>query len=234
MVKAKLRIPDTIVSFNGKVGRGGNAMIKSVKDLLKDHPSTDVFCFQECEGYIEELRREFNGGWYLYVRGGWDESRMSPVMVRKAEGFPKREYGAGWGVVRNKLPWEHKKRKPGRTWTWVKVGQVWVMSLHRVTDGNGENKRAYREEAKRLVNFMERGNDRSIIIVGDTNTGYRATHDGSMRDVRAQVGGRLIADQSDPGIDYALTSQHISAHMRRTKRYGSDHQAAVMSRIRLS
>ena len=233
----KLGIPDTIVSFNAKVGRGGKAVIQSTMEILDDNPGTDVIVYQEAEGYVDDLRRRFERGWNVYARGGRPESRMNPVMVRKHDAFPRRQYGAGWGVVSNNIDWigpKHGLKHEGRTWTWVKVGQVYVMSLHRVTAGDGKNKKAYQEEATRLINFMERGNKpRNIIVFGDTNTGYKATHDGSMRDIRAQVKGRLISDQQSPGIDYALTTASIKATMQRTKQYGSDHKAAVMRGIKV-
>jgi hypothetical protein len=240
-MSVRLSVPDTIVSFNAKVGRGGPAMIKSVREILDDHPHTDVLLFQECEGYIDDLRRAFTGpnkGWYVYCRDGWKESMMNPVMVRKATGFPKRTYGGGWGTIINKTPWigpKHGLHHPGRTWTWVKVGKVHVVSLHRVTGGQAKNKQAYLEEARRLTRFFEaKRPEASVIVFGDTNTGYRDTHDGSMRDIRAEVEGRLIADQESPGIDYALTTRNVSATMQRTQQYGSDHKMVVMRGIKVS
>jgi hypothetical protein len=236
-----VRMPDTIVSYNTKVGRAEQEVVASIRDILDDNPKTDVLVLQEAEGYVSALRRAFTGpnkGWYVYAQKGWSESRMNPVMVRKDPGYPKRDYEKGWDVLRNRTHWigpVHGNDHPGRTWTWVLVGGLYVLSLHRATDGNGKNKRAYWEEAQRLEAFFERGNgDRDIVVFGDTNTGLGATHDGSMRQIRHEVGGKLIADLDEPGIDYALTSRSVSGTVVRTRYYGSDHKAAVMRGITVS
>jgi endonuclease/exonuclease/phosphatase family metal-dependent hydrolase len=231
----QLHVPDTVVSYNTRVGRDGQDVVKSIRMILDQHPHTDVLCLQECEGYIEDLRRHFNGGWYVYCRAGWDESRMNPVMVRKSDGYPKRVYNKGWGTIINQAHWTgpvHGLDKPGRTWTWVKVGRLYVVSLHRATDGNGQNKRAYQEEARRLTRFFTaKRADASVLVFGDTNTSMKASHRGSMRDIRSIVQGRLIADLQDPGVDYALTTRNVQAWVKRTKEYGSDHKAVVMRGI---
>jgi hypothetical protein len=233
-----LETPHTIISFNARVSRGDEAMIRSVKGILHDHAGTDVLLFQECAEYVDALRRTFSDDWIIYARDGWPESLHNPVMVRKDPGFPRRSYGAGWGTVRNKTRWIgpiHGLDHAGRTWTWVKVGTVYVMSLHRATDGDGQNRRAYLEEAGRLKEFMRRGQrPRHIIIFGDTNTAYRAKHPGSMENIRADVKGRLLVDTRDPGIDYALVTRNVAAKVNRTENYGSDHLAAVMRGVRLS
>ena len=233
----KLPVPDTIVSYNTKVARPGFEVVKSIRQILHDNPETDVLCLQEAQGYIDDLRRNFNGGWYLYAKSGWTESMQNPVMVRKKQGFPARDYTHGWGVVKNMRHWigpKHGWDHPGRTWTWVKVGQLYVMSLHRATDGDGQNKRAYIEEAERLEGFMERRGQKPVVIIGDTNTGLHAQHPGSMQKIKEHVRGKLIADADDPGIDYALTSKGVEGIVHRTQHYGSDHQAAVMRRIRVT
>lgn len=228
------QIPDTIVSYNAHVGRRGHEVIKSVRDILNDNPETDVICFQESQTYVEDLRRAFNGGWYIYAKGGWTESMQNPVMVRRSWAF--REYGHGWGTVKNLKHWigpVHDWDHPGRTWTWVKVGQLYVMSLHRATEGSGQNKRAYLEEAHRLEGFLERRGTKPVVIIGDTNTAPRADHLGSMQKITEHTRSKLIVDEEEPGIDYALTSKGVDGVLNRTKHYGSDHKAAVMKRIRV-
>ena len=230
----ELRIPDTVVSFNLEVGRGSEEAIESIRRLLDDQPSTDVLCLQEAENYAADLRKAFEGGWNFYAKEGWVESQNCPVMVRKQSGFPPRTFGRGWGVVRNYTNWTgplYGKEHPGRTWTWVKAGQVYVMSLHRCTEGKDKNQRAYKEEATKLSLFMTMRTGKPLIIIGDTNTAPRAAHSGSMREIASQVGGRLVWDDREMSVDYALVSREVHGDVRRTESYGSDHKAAVMKKI---
>lgn len=234
--KSRLALPDVVVSFNAEVGRGGPAMIKSVRGILEDHPSTDALLFQEAGGYVDDLRKAFGERWHIYAKSGWPESDNCPVMTRRQPGFPGRKYGGGWGTVRCHKGWVGPKaglRHPGRTWTWVKVGKVYVLSLHRVWGGEQDfkgNGEAYLEEAKELTAWISR--HQPCLVFGDTNTGYHETHPGSMRNIRARVKGKLVADEDNPGIDYALL-KGVNAKVHRTVPYGSDHRAAVMNGIKL-
>jgi endonuclease/exonuclease/phosphatase family metal-dependent hydrolase len=228
--------PDTIISYNAQVNRDIGAVVKSLRMMLRDHPHTDVVVLQEAQQYVDFLRKAFVGNWWIYGRKGRAEGLMNPVMVRKAINFPKRKWGPGWGTIANTTDWigpKHGLKHEGRTWTWVLVGDVYVLSLHRATDGAGQNRKAYLEEAGRLTQFFEKRQGKDIIVFGDTNTGIGADHPGSMQRIREKVHGRLIADEP-AGVDYALTTRSITASVERTKTYGSDHKAAVMRGIKVT
>ena len=228
-------VPECIVSFNAEVGRGGPAMCHSILQIIAAHPRVSVILLQESEGYVDDLRRAF-GSWRVYAKDGWPESAQCPLMVKRSVYEPRTDYQQNWGTVRCQIGWIGPKegiRHTGRTWTWVKVGGIYCLSLHRAWGGEGfmGNDRAYREEGHRLTAWIK---DHSpAIVFGDTNTAWWARHPGSMRDIREAVHGRLIADQDRPGIDYALTTR-LTATVRRSADVGSDHNPVVMSGIRLS
>lgn len=227
------RAPRCIVSFNGKVGRGGPAMVRSIKGIITDHPQVSVILLQESEGYVDDLRKHFKG-WKVYAKAGWPESDNCPVMVKRTAYAPRVRYKKTWGTLSCGLGWDgpHGQHHPGRTWTWVKVGGVYILSLHRVWGGEGfkGNDKAYREEGRKLTEWIK--NHQPAIVFGDTNTAWTATHKGSMRDIRAAVKGKLICDEDNAGIDYALVTK-LSAQVHRGKDYGSDHHCVAMSGISL-
>lgn len=229
--------PECIVSFNAQVGRGGPAMIRSVRQIIEAHPRVSVFLFQESEGYVDDLRKSFKG-WKVYAKGGWPESDNCPIMVKRTAYLPRVKYQKNWGTLTCTRRWtgpKAGKRHPGRTWTWVKVGGIYVMSLHRLWGGEQDykgNGDAYLEEARKLTEWTL-NRQAPVIIFGDTNCGFDERHKGSMRDIREGVNGRLIADKDKAGIDYALTRK-VTAEVRRSKDVGSDHNPVVMSGIKVT
>lgn len=227
------RHPEVIVSFNAEVGRGGKAAVHSIRGIIEDHPRVSVIALQESEGYVDDLRQTFKG-WKTYAKAGWPESDNCPIMVKRSEYTPRTRYGKTWGTLKCNRTWIGPKaglKHPGRTWTWVKVGGVYVLSLHRVWGGERDfkgNGAAYAEEARKLTEWIRE--HQPCVVFGDTNCGFYEKHDNSMRDIREAVNGLLIADDNEPGIDYALTKR-VTGVVRRTKTYGSDHKAAVLNGI---
>jgi endonuclease/exonuclease/phosphatase family metal-dependent hydrolase len=229
-------VPECIVSFNAEVGRGGVAMTRSIKQIIEAHPRVSVILLQESEGYVDDLRKNFKG-WKTYAKKGWSESDNCPIMVKRTSYAPRMRYQQTWGTLKCDKGWigpKAGKKHPGRTWTWVKVGGIYILSLHRVWGGEQDfkgNGAAYQEEARKLTGWI-RNKDAPVIVFGDTNCGYHETHPHSMRDIRDNVRGKLIADEDKAGIDYALVKR-LSAEVRRSGDVGSDHNPVVMSGIKV-
>ena len=220
---------DCIVSYNAKVNRHPAEVVTAIKRIIKDNPSIDVIVLQEAGEYVHALRGL--KGWKVYAKSGWRESMNNPILVRRRISIPKTVWGVNWGVIRCTIPWTGPKegiKHPGRTFTWVKVGSTWIVSIHRVTGGREKNKKSYLEERDKISQFVwTRAKSSPCVVFGDTNTAYNANYDGSMQDLANRTGGRLVADKGDAGIDYALVKQ-LRAVVHRTKEYGSDHRAAVL------
>lgn len=221
--RRRLRV---IASWNAHVGRSPLAVVAAVRCLIRD-TNADVVCLQEARGYVTALRLAFPR-WRVYARAGWRDATHNPVMVRRAL-RRGRYYGRGWGTVRNRIGWEYRGNpKPGRTWTWVRVDGVRILSLHRLAGiAHKANMASYAREAELLREwFDERGG--AALVIGDANAGPTHPHrDGLMRLAR-EVGAVVIADPDEPGIDYAV-AHHVRGHLERTNHYGSDHRAAVLT-----
>jgi endonuclease/exonuclease/phosphatase family metal-dependent hydrolase len=226
MPNRKLR---TIVSYNCHVGRHPAEMTRELRNLIRD-TRADVICLQEARGYINAIRLAFPR-WKVYAKPGWPDSDHCPVMVRRS--IPRgRVYGRGWGTVRIEQGWVYTGNggatpKPGRTWTWVRVDGVHVLSLHRIPGKAGNNNLSYAEETHALREwFAEHGGP--MVAIGDANESPKDVNAGTMLAISRKVGGRLIHDKDDPGIDYAC-ARELRGHLERIGNYGSDHRAAVLT-----
>lgn len=201
----------------------GDSLAQLIADWLPD-----VICLQEAQGYLDVLRNRFDCGWWTYAHKDWKESGHNPVLTRRDLYSQKhRGQADGWDTVRTTEKWvgpqggSHK----GRTWTWVKVQGLWVMSLHRCTDGDGKNKAQFGAEYDALCKWMR--NHSPCVVLGDHNCGPKKTHPGASKLVAQAVGGACRYDDTDPGIDYALTLGRKGT-LERGKPYGSDHGATLL------
>ena len=218
---------DKVVSWNAKVGRNAGSVMDGLGEIL-DNTGCDVACLQEFGGYVAAARDTFGVDWYIYAQGGWDESQMNPVMVRKAN-HSKKQQGAesGWDVLRTTTTWvgpqggSHK----GRTWTYVKVSGVWVMSLHRCTDGNGKNQAAFKEESQALTKWMQ--GHSPCLVIGDHNCGPKATYYWASKPTSQAAGGNV--SHPGGGVDYAL-QLGVKGDVVTKGKHGSDHAAVVWKR----
>ena len=221
MARRRLR---TAVGFNCHVGRSPAKVVTGLRRLIAD-TDADVIALQEARGYVTALKLAFPA-WKVYAKSGWPDSDHCPVMVRR--NLPRgRRYGHGWGTVRIENGWTYEGTpKPGRTWTWVKVDGTFVLSLHRVRGGHGGNSVSYLEEAHALREWFD-DHDGPMVAIGDANEGPVDTRPNTMLQIARKVGGRLIFDRDDRGIDYAL-ARGLTGHLERTDSYGSNHDAAVL------
>lgn len=215
-----------VVSWNCKVGRDQGVVGDSLKEII-DTKNPQVVLLQEAGGYVDMLRDRFDHAWFVYAKGGWDESMMCPVLVRKQD-HNRKEYDVGWDTLRTHTSWTGPQGgvHRGRTWTWVKCEGVLYLSLHRCTSGNDKNKAAFREEYDVLVKFL---NNRSepIVVMGDHNCGSKKEFPGASRLIAQAVGGKVRADTDDPGIDYGITVDVKGEVYRMDRSFGSDHEPTV-------
>lgn len=223
-----------IVSWNTKVGRGDDAIVSALKSLIKDL-NPDVICLQECKGYANAIRHEFgvnNGGqWQVMFTNDWPEAQSNPVLVHKRYGHNEHGEPDGWNTLRTHKTWTGPQGgdHQGRTWTWVKVGGIYVMSLHRATGMTKGNKDAGQEEAATIEDWMrKKGLDQRFVIIGDHNIGPKKDSPAwSSKQIALNVGGSVRFDKDDPGIDYAITRNVKAQNVARKQKYGSDHRAVV-------
>lgn len=214
-----------IATWNTHVGRDPIEVIIGLRRLIHD-TRADVICLQEARGYVTALRLAFPT-WRIYAKAGWPDSNHAPVMVRRSL-RRGRHYGTGWGTVRIEADWVYAgTSKPGRTWTWVRVDGVYILSLHRIVSSRGDNGESYLEEAHALREwFDEHGGP--MVAFGDCNEGPRDTRPNTMLAISRKVKGTLASDRDEPGIDYALV-RDLTCTVERTDTYGSDHRAAILT-----
>lgn len=212
-----------VASWNCHVNRPATDVQAGLAALIKD-VQPDVICLQEAYQFTDMIRDRFEG-YRLYAKQGWTQSDNCPVMIEANR--DKKKYGETWGTLRCYTRWTGPEgvNHPGRTWTWVKAGGIYIVSLHRCLGGHGPNKDAYKEEFHVLQQFT-RDADGPVLIFGDTNTTHTADHPGSMKNLAERVKGELRYDRKQPGIDYGL-QRGIKGTVKRTKEYGSDHKAAI-------
>jgi endonuclease/exonuclease/phosphatase family metal-dependent hydrolase len=215
-----------IVSWNAKVGRPNDEFERDLRELIADQ-KPDVICLQEAGKYTQVLRNKFTD-WNTYARQGWSESDMNPVMVKKKPLWRKRKRGKGWDTLRTKTVWEGPQggEHTGRTWTWVQVGGMRIMSFHRCTGGKDKNKAAFVEEARVVTPWIE-SNVKPTFVFGDHNCGPRQDHKGASHNIAQAVNGRVLFDAADPGIDYAIADGVKGTVRHLNKKYGSDHRAVL-------
>jgi endonuclease/exonuclease/phosphatase family metal-dependent hydrolase len=224
MRRRKLR---KIVTWNCRVGRGSKTVAKGLAQLIKDE-NPDVICLQEAMNYVTYLRLRFPL-WRIYCNRSWDEADNCPVMVRRTlpRGHRRRQ---GWGWVRVQQGWVYRPNNaehPGRTWTWVMVAGVAIMSLHRVAGQTGENRKSLLEETDRLIDWLAK--HEKVVIIGDTNQSPRSSDPESLNAIAEDFDARLVFDKERPGIDYALVKGIEGGSYERTVSYGSDHDAGVLT-----
>lgn len=221
--------PDRVVFWNAKVGRGRFRVMRDLAQLLRD-TDPDAVGLQEFGNYVMAARIRFALNWRVFAERGWPDSDECPVMVRRRR-FPRRPRGSRrWGTIHMRIGWTHKKPKPGRTYTWAYAGVLVLLNGHRVTHGwivGDRNRAAYREESERTSAFFDANPGQSILSVWDANTPVRAKTPGTPAAIAAQVGGHLIYDHDDPGVEYAI-ARGLRGRLRKLGHYGSDHRAALV------
>ena len=212
-----------VASWNCKVGRGDDAVGDGLRELIADH-DPDVICLQEGMHYVDMLRHRFDG-WFVYARGGWPESDNCPVMVRK-NGREKKEYGDGFNTLRYTTKWVGPQggAHDGRTWTYVNVDGITVMSLHRCTGGKDKNAEAFYDEYQKLTAFLK-DREKPVVIFGDHNCGPSKTFKGASKNVATDTESKI---SHDGGIDYVIR-RGIKGTVKHGKAYGSDHECAVFT-----
>lgn len=219
---------ERVASLNLKVGRGLRAAVKSLRELIADH-DPDAIVTQESQNYRLGIRLRFLLRWRTYYVDAWPESGQNLVLARRSlpRGLFRRN--GGWGAVRNRIPWtgpKHGWAHAGRTWTWAKLDDVPVMSLHRVGPRWRDSAPAFREEGAALVEWA-RAHPGPFLILGDHNHSPHAAGVSTSRWVAEQTGARVASDPHEAGIDYAIV-RGLAVSVRRVKRYGSDHRAVIV------
>lgn len=219
---------DRVTSWNCKVGRNPSSVCDSIENLI-ENTNPDVICLQEAKQYTDALHNRFDSDWYVYAKKGWEESTANPVLVHRSQGNRK-GYGEGWGTLRYKTRWVGPQggAHDGRTWTWALVNGLYVMSLHRCTDGDGRNSDAFADEARILEDWID-DCDSSVLVIGDHNCGHKATYYGASKTIAQAVDGMIVADAEEPGIDYAI-KRGLKGDVHRGKSYGSDHECVKFVR----
>lgn len=196
---------------------------------LIDSTNPDVVCLQEFKGYVGKARDRFGGNWFIYAHNDWAESNDNPVMVRKAgHEQAERDTKNGWDTLRTTTDWTGPQggTHHGRTWTWVKVSGVWVLSFHRCTGGKDRNQRAFMEEYDTVVTWI--GNHTPCLVIGDHNCGKSATFPGASKLIAQEVGGSL-SGHPEADIDYAIQTG-VKGSLDVKGSQGSDHRAIIWKR----
>lgn len=217
---------ETVASWNCKVGRDPDTVVKKVKALIDD-TGAQVVALQEAKQYTEALHRRFDEHFYVYAKTGWPESTNCPLLVRRGQGN-RQGYGQGWGTVRYTTPWVGPQggHHDGRTWHWALVNGYALMSLHRCTDGDGRNSEAFQTEHDKLVAWIE-AQELPVLILGDHNCGPKADYYGSSRRVAEHANGKVQAPDGGH-VDYAI-KRDCPGSIRLGHAYGSDHEAVVFT-----
>ena len=213
---------ERVLAWNAKVGRKPTDVMAGLETLIESN-DPDVVALQEFKGYVGQLRDRFAGKWWIYAHNDWPEANDNPVMVSHAFGQKHRGGEDGWNTLRTETEWTGPQGgdHQGRTWTWVKVAGVFVLSLHRCTDGNGRNSEAFTEEARHLTKWIR--NHTPAVVIGDHNCGKGADFPGASRLVATDVGGRIKGIEDVP-VDYAL-EHGIKGTAKVLNGHGSDHRA---------
>lgn len=216
---------EVVASWNCKVGRDPDAVVKNVKALIDDS-GAQVVCLNEAQGYTEALHRRFDEHFYVYAKQGWEKSDANPILVRRGQGN-RQGYGQGWGTLRYKTPWVGPQGgdQHGRTWHWAKVDGINIMSLHRCTDGDGKNKEAFSDEYDALCKWIKQ-QDMPVLIIGDHNCGPKVDYYGSSKNIAQHTESKI---SHDGGIEYAIRNG-VKGSIRHGKSYGSDHEAVIFTR----
>lgn len=218
---------DRVLSWNAKVGRDNKQVTDGLADLI-DNTNPDVVCLQESMKYVKSIRDRFGDHWFVYAHDEWEESNMNPVMVRK-KGHDKQQRGEGWNTVRTATVWTGPQggTHKGRTWTFVKVKDLWVMSFHRCTGGHDQNKDAFMEEFDQVLKWVKNRGESPLLIIGDHNCGPKADFPGSSWRIKNKIDGAIT--NTDAGVCYAI-KRGIPGTMVSKGAHGSDHPAILFKR----
>lgn len=218
-----------VVAWNAKVGRSDKNFKNGLNDLI-DALNPGVICLQEAKDYTSVLRNSFGNRFWVYTHTDWKESNDNPILVR--QNYNKKERGDGWNTCRMDTGWEgpNGHQHPGRTWTYVLVDGIWIMSYHRVTGGKKKNRDAFAEEFDRTVDWINKKDPDggSVLIVGDHNIGPKDGDKKGSKKIASVVSGNVAFDNEDPGIDYAIRRNQKVSTAERKGSYGSDHKAFLV------
>lgn len=218
---ARQHLPN-VSTWNAKVGRSSWAVVRGLRELVRDQDPDVVLLCEVVPRYLRAIRLAFPR-WRIYAKRGWPESRQCPVMERRSMGKRLR-YGKGWGTVRMAEPWAGPQggRHDGRTWTWIRRGGR-LMSTHRAWTGpGGKNQRAHMEEAWTMARWLEAGGPAAAL--GDQNVRPGDRRAGSSQDIAKVTGGRVLYDRRDPRIDHAV-AVGLDGSVEHGPKYGSDHHS---------
>lgn len=212
-----------ILCWNAKVNRPVGEVLDGLASLI-DSTNPKVVCLQEFKNYIKKARDRFSDDWFVYAHADWSESNDNPMLVRR-DGHDQQTRGEknGWDTLRTRKDWTgpHGNIHHGRTWTWVKVSGMWVLSLHRVTGGDGKNKAAFGEEFDVLTTWIT--NHSPCLVIGDHNCGPNATFPHASKLIASEVGGSI---SHDGGIDYGI-QRGVKGTVATKGKHGSDHPAIL-------
>lgn len=218
-----------IVSWNVEVNRSDDEVKKALKNLISDH-GPNVICLQEAKQNVDMLKNHFghdNGGdWWVYAHGEWDESNNCPVMVR--DNYSKKSRGDGWDTLRTTTTWEgpNGNKHKGRTWTYVLVDGIWIMSYHRCTGGKSKNKSASQEERRVTVDWINQRDSGPVLVFGDHNYNPKEQDPGwSSWNIANDVSGSVRYDKDEVTVDFAICRNLKAQTVERVGSYGSDHHA---------
>lgn len=213
-----------VSTWNAKVGRPRLAVVSDLRRLIRSQ-DPDVVMLCEAQRYVGVIRVAFAVRWRVYAKRGWAESRMCPIMERRALGKRLR-YGKGWGTIRMVEPWTGPQggSHPGRTWTWIRRG-AFLVSTHRAWVGpRGRNREAHMEEAAAMVDFAGDQVD-PVAFLGDQNMRPGDRSDGGSSDVAMLIGGHLIYDTLQPTIDHGVVDHDLAGQANHGPMFGSDHHS---------
>lgn len=216
-----------VASWNVKVNRPNKDVTDGVKKVM-DNTGAKVICLQEASKYIGALKDRFGEHWFVYHTSGWDEAADDPVLVHRSMRDKHGAEDQAWGTLRYTTKWTGPQGgvHQGRTWTWVKVGGLLVMSFHRCTGGKDQNADAFKVEHDKVVDFIK-AQDMDVLVFGDHNCGAKADFKGSSFRIAEHVGGKT---RDDGGVDYAITRGCGGSVRDTDKMYVSDHSAVVWTR----
>lgn len=220
-----------VVAWNMKVGRG-TAALDGLAGIIADH-DPDVILLQEGMYYVDRIRRRFRG-WRVYSGKANTTRANCPIMVRRnlRRG---RLRDRGWGLIINERPWVYRKTgRPdvtheGRTWTWVRVEGVRLLSMHRATNALSLNKAAGNEEADNLEDWFD-SHAGPMFAAGDWNNLWSDKRRDSPAAIARAVKAELVIP-AESRIDYGMASG-LSVTGERGGKYGSDHHCHIYRLVR--
>lgn len=223
---AKLRL----VTWNMRVGRNRREAARELKRQVKLARYPHVVCLQEAGTYLSGIRgrlvtRGKLWGYRVYVSRRNADAHHTLTLVRRDVPVRRHRFLAGgtdnwWGPVHG---WLH----PPRTFVLVDLGTRWrIINVHRAWVGHqlargGRNVPAWRAEDDRLVQAARFAGARALVIVGDQNSGVKATEPWSVPHLAARIGAHLVSARG--GVDYAAVRGADGVGVAHGKA-GSDHR----------